>query len=362
MTQKTVGYVELEWTCKRCGTKNPGTLKACANCGAAMSDQDKFEAPAQQELIQDKEKLAQAARGPDIHCPYCGTRNAAGTEICTQCGGNLKDAQARQQGQVMGAFQAGPAAQVRCPACGTLNPANAARCTNCGSALAPGAVAPPPALAAAPAPKAGSKAALAIILGVIAVVACAGLLFAFSLAGRTKDISAVVQSVRWQRSIQVMEIRPVERTGWEDQAPAEAEIGQCTQKLRSTQNEPAPGAEEVCGTPYSVDQGNGIAKVVQDCQYKVYDQWCTYSMDEWTVVDTWTAQGSDLNPSWPEQGLLSGQKEGDRSEDYEVLFQGNGQTYTYSIPDAGEFSQYSPGSQWTLKVNGFGAVTEALPR
>jgi len=47
MSQETVGYVQLEWTCKRCGSKNPGTQKTCANCGNPMSEQDQFELPSQ---------------------------------------------------------------------------------------------------------------------------------------------------------------------------------------------------------------------------------------------------------------------------------------------------------------------------
>ena len=43
MPQETVGYVKLEWTCKRCGSKNPGTTRICAACGNVMSEADKFD-------------------------------------------------------------------------------------------------------------------------------------------------------------------------------------------------------------------------------------------------------------------------------------------------------------------------------
>ena len=60
MTQKELGYVELEWTCKHCGTINPGMKRVCTNCGAPISQDDKFELPDQQELITDKAKLDEA--------------------------------------------------------------------------------------------------------------------------------------------------------------------------------------------------------------------------------------------------------------------------------------------------------------
>ena len=38
MTRKTVGYVELEWTCDHCGTENPGPRKFCNNCGVKLNE------------------------------------------------------------------------------------------------------------------------------------------------------------------------------------------------------------------------------------------------------------------------------------------------------------------------------------
>jgi DNA-directed RNA polymerase subunit RPC12/RpoP len=84
MTQKELGYVELEWTCKRCGTINPGMQRTCTNCGAPISEDDKFELPDQQALITDQEKLAEAKKGPSVQCPYCNVYNPAGTAICSQ--------------------------------------------------------------------------------------------------------------------------------------------------------------------------------------------------------------------------------------------------------------------------------------
>ena len=60
MTQKELGYVELEWTCKRCGTINPGMQRVCTNCGAPMGKDDKFDLPDEQILITEQEKLEEA--------------------------------------------------------------------------------------------------------------------------------------------------------------------------------------------------------------------------------------------------------------------------------------------------------------
>src|SRR3989337_2565526 len=135
MVKKTVGYVKLEWTCPRCGTRNPGPQKFCNGCGAPQPEDVVFEQPAQERLIEDKAELARAKAGPDVHCPYCGARNPAGAKFCGACGGNLAQGQAREKGRVLGAFRSGPAPKVKCPACGTENLADAGRCTNRGSPL-----------------------------------------------------------------------------------------------------------------------------------------------------------------------------------------------------------------------------------
>lgn len=360
MTQKTLGYVELEWTCKRCGTKNPGTQKTCSNCGAAMGEADQFELPAQQQLITDEKKLEQAKKGPDVHCPFCGARNPAGAEECSQCGGDLKDAQARQQGQVLGAFTTQAAPEIQCPSCGTLNPANATRCQNCGGSLAKEKPPASPTPVAPQAPRANKT--LFLVVGGVVVLACLASVLFLILGLRTEAQTGTVQSVQWERRVELLEQRPVEREDWQDEIPAGAKIGACTQKYRRMQSEPAPGAEEVCGTPYTVDQGSGVAKVVQDCQYKIYDDWCSYTQLEWLVIDTVSLRGNDLNPAWPALTISAGQREGDRSESYLVVFQSDGETYTYRPSSVEEYSQFAPGSEWVLEVNAFGAITDIRER
>ncbi|HLF25399.1 MAG TPA: zinc ribbon domain-containing protein [Anaerolineae bacterium] len=354
MSQKTLGYVNLEWTCKRCGSKNAGANKTCASCGNAMSEQDQFELPAQSELIADAQALAKTGRGADMHCPYCGARNPIGAQKCTQCAAELSGATQRAQGRVVGAFEPGAAAEVNCPACGTANAASANKCKQCGSALSVTTRAAAPSTpTATPARSSDSR-----LIGILALAAVAVFIF---LLTRTTDTSARVEAVSWERSIEIVELRPVAREDWADLIPSDARKDQCTEKVRRTQAAPAPNAEQVCGTPYTVDQGDGTGKVVQDCQYNVLEQWCSYTRDEWTAVDAVVAQGNDVQPRWPELALVSGQREGGRAEQYEVVFNADGKSYTYSVDSADAFAKFAPGSRWTLKVNGLGAVTEAQP-
>jgi len=117
----------------------------------------------------------------------------------------------------------------------------------------------------------------------------------------------------------------------------------------------------VCGTPYTVDQGSGVGEVVQDCEYEVYDSYCDYQVLQWTVVTQSAAQDDDLQPYWPDLNLGPGQREGDREERYTVIFASGGKRYTYETSDPDVFSQFIPGSDWTLEVNTFGGVTRVSP-
>jgi len=355
MPQETVGFVNLEWTCKRCGSKNPGTTKICSSCGNVMSETDKFELPAQQELIKDEAVIAKAERGPDMSCKYCGARNAADATNCSQCSADLTQATARQSGEVLGAFSDEKKPDVKCPYCGELNPATALKCSKCAGTLRVATRPVDQAKTAPPAPARANRVPMFIGIGVaiVAVIVC-GLLFF-----RTTDTSAAVRGVQWQRAIEIMEERPAQHATWRDQIPSGATAGACELKVRSTQDQPAPNSEKICGTPYTIDTGTGAGKVVQDCQYQVKDEWCGYGLVEWTVVDSVVAKGADANPDWPVVNLRVDQREGNRQEAYVVLFSSDGKEYQMSVDDASELVKYVVGSRWKLKVNALGGVVAA---
>lgn len=363
MAKKTLGYVQLEWTCPNCGTKNPGPQKICTSCGGPQPEDLQFEQAAHEELIKDEAEIARARAGPDIQCHYCGTRNPANAETCSQCGAALSEGTARASGQVLGAHRTGPPQKVTCPACGTPNEATAPRCVQCGASLIQPEPEPAPAQPAkAAAPKSRRGLIGGGVLVTLLLVACAAVIAFIVLSGRTEDLNGTVQSVSWTRNIALMGLVPVEHEAWHDQIPAGAIAGTCTQRHRSTQDDPAPDAREVCGTPYTVDTGTGYGEVVQDCKYEVYEDWCAYTVDEWQIVDRLTRSGSDLNPQWPGAPVLgTNRREGEREEIYRITFDTENGTYTYSTGDASLFAQCQIGSRWLLKVNAFNAVTSIEP-
>lgn len=362
MARKQIGYVELQWKCPRCGSLNPGPQQTCGNCGGPQPQDVKFQQAASQELIQDEAAKKAAAAGPDIHCPFCGTRNPAGTQTCRQCGGDLAEGTKREAGQVVGSFSFdAPKTTLKCPNCGAENPDTALSCQNCGASLAqePAPAAPP---APAPAAQKGRPAWI-FAVGVILVLAiCGAITYYMFLARRTEASTGMVQSLRWERSIPIEALVAVEYEAWKDQIPQDAEVGGCRQEIRSVQSEPVPNSVEVCGTPYTEDTGSGYGEVVQDCEYQVYDDLCSYSVEEWREVDTAVLSGEDRSPAWPEPQLEQGQRVGeDASETYTIVFRLGDELYTYSTSDFDLFQQAEAGETWTLNINSFGRVVSVEP-
>ena len=354
MARKKIGHVELQWTCPNCNGVNPGPEKHCGNCGAPQPENVQFEQADRQELIADEEKIAQAEAGADIHCPYCGSRNSAGAKICHKCGGDLVEGVKRESGHVVGAYKTGPVSMIACPHCGEENPDTEKTCANCRGSLVKEAVRDKQEVSTSAKPRSRSR--TWIILGVVAVLvlACGAYLL---FVNRTNPTTGVVDNVGWERSVPVEALIPVDHKGWEDEIPVEGMIETCSQEVRSVESEPAPNSVEVCGTPYTVDTGGGYAEVVEDCEYEIYASFCTYTLEEWSVVDVAVLTGGDFSPAWPEPALQEGQRVGEEwEESYTIFFRSGDKTYAYSTNDLSLFQEAQIGSEWTLNINTFGSL------
>jgi uncharacterized Zn-finger protein len=355
--RRTLGYTELEYVCPYCNSRNPGSHRFCSRCGAAQPPDVAFVQPAEEKLITDAERVAAlAAKRPDINCPYCEARNAGEAQFCQQCGGDLREGKAREKGGVLGAHRDGPAADVTCPFCSTVNPGTARHCRSCQAPL-PGVQTAAP---EAPAKKNNRNIILGVVLGILALI-----LLCWFLFFRTSELVGTVQSAEWQRTIPLQALAPVAQEGWRDEIPADRHtVGRCEERPRTTQADPIPGlrSEEICGTPYTIDQGTGFGQVVQDCEYRIYDDWCDYEVLEWTTVSTFEATGNDFAPFWPEPGTIGiEQRFGEYEESYKVVFRADGKNYTWTTSDPERFAEIGRNDNWILNINQIGGVQSLSP-
>ncbi len=357
MAKKTIGYTKLQWTCPNCEGINPGPEKVCGACGSPQPEDVVFEQAQNQELLTDEETKSKASAGADTHCPYCGARNPAGSAACAQCGGDLSDGVLRKSGHVLGAYKKAQVTQIACPSCGADNLSTEKTCGQCGSALSSvvkqreSSAALPTSTKDAPLRR---KRPIGLIIGFV-LLCIAAIVFTI-VSMKTEAVSGVVQSVEWLRSIEIEAFGPAEHQDWHDEIPPEAELKSCKSEERKVQSEPALNAQEVCGTPYTVDTGSGFGEVVQDCEYHIYEDYCTYTILEWQQFDTAALSGGDLYPEWPNPSLQDDQRLGARSENYSIFFDTNQGNYSYDTSQFSEFQQFTLGSTWQLSINTFGNV------
>jgi membrane protease subunit (stomatin/prohibitin family) len=350
--RRTLGYIQNEWTCPNCETRNKGGDKTCVNCGAPQPENVKFELPADQKFVTDEEAVRAAQAGADIHCPFCGTRNPATAKTCSQCGGDLLEGKARESGRLM---QAPPPQlkTIKCDNCGTENSSSNAVCSNCGSPLpkiAPVSLAPQAAAGMGPgkllAPKKTNWLLVGGVLAAVAIccVAIAGLFFFPS-----QSVQATVVDVHWQTFVPLQEIRAVDYSNEAGSPPSGAYNVSCYDDSR-----------EVC-EQRTVDRGNGYSEVVEECHTET-QQYCSYTVDEWTTIQTYSLDGNNLQPIYEDPSIASGQRLGQESEELTVTFSTqNGEQKTYSPDSVSEFQQFAVGSSWTLKMNALGSVVSVEP-
>jgi ribosomal protein L40E len=340
MAQRSKGFIELEWICPNCNTRNRGSVKTCVNCGAPQPENVQFEAPAEKKFVSDEVTS-------DIHCGFCGTRNPSIAKTCSQCGADLSEGKARQTGSEID-MSAGRLENVTCTNCGTENPGTNINCKECGAALPrpsrPEPAIPASAVVADAAAKGAKKKPNWLLLGGIggALLACciaAILLFVIP----SSSVKATVTDVYWQTSVPVQEIRAVNYNNERGDPPSDAYNVSCQTETR-----------QVCEEK-TVDQGNGYAEVVEDC-HDESEKYCDYTLDEWTTVQTYTLDGHDLNPYYEQPNISNDQRLGDQSADYTVYFDTEKGEKTYDPGNESKFQQFQIGSTWTLKLNTLGGV------
>ncbi len=350
--RRTLGYVENEWTCPNCGGRNKGSVKTCENCGAPQPENVQFELPSEQKMVKEEEKVKAAQAGADIHCGFCGTRNPVTAETCSQCGADLKEGKARESGRVMQAPPPQPKV-IKCNNCGTENPGSNSTCSNCGAALPKAqpaqAVAPMPATAIPGVkPAAQKKPNWLLIGGVLGALAICCVVGLFLFVFPSKSVEATVTDVHWETSVPVQDIRAVSYSNERGNPPSDAYDISCRDE-----------SQEVCEEK-TIDKGNGFSEVVQECHTET-EQYCSYTVDEWKTIQTYTLEGNDLYPVYENPNYSSDQRLGQQSEELSVTFSTEKGNKTYSPGSVSEFQQFDIGSVWTMKLNVMGGVVGVEP-
>jgi hypothetical protein len=178
-------------------------------------------------------------------------------------------------------------------------------------------------------------------IGAALALCCVAILMLFVFP--SQSVQATVADVYWQTSVPVQEIRPVDYNDERGSPPSGAYNLSCRDE-----------SQEIC-EERTIDRGDGSAEIVEECHTET-EQYCDYTVDEWTTVQTYTLDGHDTFPLYEQPSLSSDQRLGNESADYTVSFDTEKGEITYNPGDLGEFQQFQTGSTWTLKLNAVGGV------
>ena len=353
MARRRKGFIELEWTCPNCETRNRGFDKTCANCGAPQPEDVQFEAPADRKMVGAEKARELEKRSADIHCGFCGTRNPSTSKTCSQCGADLSEGVTRQAGREIDMSARAPE-KVTCGNCGAENDGTRTNCAECGAPL-PRPVKAEPAQdamsfsvpGADPAAPAEKKKPNWWLWGGIAgalAICCVAIFLIFVIP--SQSLKATVTGVHWQTSVPLQEIEAVQYNDETGNPPSDAYNVSCRTE-----------SQEFCEEK-TIDRGDGSAEVVEDCRTED-TKYCDYTVDEWTTIQTYTLDGNDLYPVYEEPSLTRDQRLGNPDEEFAVTFSTEDGSKTYTPSTVTEFQQFQLGSTWTLKLNALGGVISA---
>lgn len=204
------------------------------------------------------------------------------------------------------------------------------------------AVAPKPAMPAVKpaAKKKISPTLIGAVLGFLAIC-CVGIYFVF---GRTAStVEGTVTSVHWQTNVPLQEVQAVDHSNERGSPPSDAYNVSCHDE-----------SQEICEKK-TIDKGNGFSEVVEECHTET-EQYCSYTVDEWKTIQTYTLEGDDLRPIYESPNVSSDQRIGDQTAEFTVNFSTDDGNKVYSPETISTFQQFSVGSTWTLELNLLGGV------
>jgi hypothetical protein len=357
---------EGRWDCQYCGTKEIlGRHTVCTSCAKSRPEGTKFYLADEAAEVSETKQLKEAQLGADWVCQYCASSNRADRTSCQHCGAAREESSPQQQVQN---FKAGEA-----PRSGDMDLEAMAR---------------PMTQPAKPAGLRWNRAVLGIggLVGLLFLCIClCGGYFLFS----EKEVDVTVAEIRWQRTIQVEAYRTVVEEDWSVPAGGRTIsqreaihhydsvlVGYETQQREVSEQVQTGSRTYVCGQR---DLGNGYFEDVEcsepiyETQYRteteqvpiyeqvpVYQTEYSYEIEKWVVDRTEEAAGTERQTNWPAVTLAENEREGQRTEAYQVVFvDEEGKAYEMTFTE-GEWLAFERGGRYQLKVTRLGEPVEVV--
>lgn len=397
--------MEGRWLCKFCGAENLGRNETCqglgsSGCGAARQPGTRFYLPENSPVVTDAALLSDARSGQDWNCDHCGGANKGAINghpvtQCVHCGevrsktdtvqptfrfaegdtpDTADDATRLEKEDVASKKSRGKDLRLA-----SMQPVPARRRSHddLSSTDAPSPVTPvtTPSI---------SLPSLGILLGIMAVIFISVMGY---LTFHTKEVSAPVTRMSWDRSISIEEMRTLTLEDWDPPSDAriltsETKIRRWDSVLSHYETKTRTGTRSVqtgsesysCGTR---DLGNGYFES-QTCSRPVYgtetytesyqdpvyvqvpryDDWETYEVDRWVEKRNVKSYGVDANPQWPYFLLTTGEREGPRKATYQVTYTNPAKSDEKGVAalDEQQWKKVVGAGKLMIKINYWGQV------
>lgn len=356
---RDTGTYQMLWDCPNCGTEKLLGIdhRCCPACGSPQNPESRYYPADEDKVLAGMHIFA----GADKICPACEAPNGAKSEFCGTCGSPLDEAEVAARRATQEAADGETFGE------DTADAAQAEHAAVRRSMME----AKQRAMAGLPpedeAPKKGKGGLFASMTGLLmlgAIVLCCGIGGVFLFW--KQEASFTVSGHEWTRTVEVERLEKVKKSAWQDEVPSKADDVSCSREERSTKKV-ADG--ETCATK-RVDNGDGTFTEKEECKTKyreepVYDQKCSYTVQDWVVTRTEKAGGKGFSPApaWPTVSLkgtgtrLGAEREGDRKETYSVLFKGpEGKSYDCDFPET-TWKGYAEGQVYSGEV---GVMSKAV--
>ncbi|HHO52112.1 MAG TPA: hypothetical protein ENK18_14865 [Deltaproteobacteria bacterium] len=346
---------QMLWDCSQCDTQKLLGVdhRFCPACGAPQDPESRYY-PSEEDKVHADESNRYS--GADLACPSCDTPNAAAAVHCVACG-------APMEGGVEVVRRSEQDAETDDSASAARKEHRDARKEAQRERMAAMGGAPPPDEEASGPGRAGlflglglgglMLAGLGTLVAGVAVVLCLGMFFSSS------PTTLVVQSHRWERSVEIEAKKAVTERAWRNEVPPGARSLSCKREVRDTkQVKDGEDCKKV-----RVDNGNGTFTEKNRCtprykEEKIFDDKCSFKIDRWTVTKTERANGTSTKDkiSWPKVKLSGGQREGERKETYTVSLKGaDGESTSCAVSES-TWRSMKEGSRWSGEVARIGGL------
>jgi len=367
---KRVFYIENKWSCDSCGS--PGQLGRhleCANCGAPKKKDvvDRIGDPDTETPIVDLARIREAKAGANWVCEYCGKQERTLNGKCKYCAGEREreaervNRSQRRTGGLRYEPKATSKEEIKTVATRSQVPVKRRRWWH--------------------------RRKNQVVAVAVTIATLASVWFGYWLLV-PREVDAKISQISWEYTKHLKQRETHHGSGWEDEMPSSHFNDSCETRQHGTEDCNAHdcnphqvghscNAHDCNCSTQCTDQGNGYSQCSESCstcydtcyeteydtcydQCDVYEEWCEYDYYTWPIIKTETASGvNNHDMKWPALEKTGENQKIDSISRFEVKFQDikdDTERWDLHPKDANEFTLYTAGDHWKIKVNRAGMI------